>query len=229
MVNKNSVPPPPADRARAARLERRRTQSREEILAATRTILQRDGLASFTLDAVARELQLTKAALYYYFPSKDALLFEALRGELRAEADAIAAAVEGTASGPEALRALVETVFEHYGGRTHAFRLAYLYGQVAGAETSAPSPEMLEKVRPINDLIYGSLEQKLEADARTRPGGIHPRRLAFIAHMAAVGLLTMKGLVEAHGDPLVHSDADLSEELIRVLQAAAGTMPSDEQ
>ena len=182
----------------------------------------RDGTAGFTLEAVAQELQLTKAALYYYFPSKSVLLFEALHAELRSEAEAIAEAVERTESGSEALRALIETVLGHYGKRMDAFRLAYLYGQVAGPATVRPTPEMFEKVRPINDLIYGSVQRKLEADGgaqRTRP---HPRRLAFLAHMATIGLLTMKGMVEAYDDPLIHSDADLLEDLAQALEAAAG-------
>jgi AcrR family transcriptional regulator len=222
MIN-DDFTPSASSTPRATRRDRRRAQSREEILTATREILMRNGIGSFTLDAVARELQLTKAALYYYFPSKDALLFEALRVELRAEAEAIAEAVQKTESGSEALRALVETVFEYYRDRPNAFRLAYLYGQVSSSEMAPTTPEMLERVRPINDLIYGNLQKKLEADRPRRAAQIDPRRLAFIAHMAAIGLLTMKGLVEAHGDPLVHSDADLLEDLTRLLQAA--TLP----
>ena len=38
--------------------------------------LARGGVAGLTLDAVARELGVTKQALYHYFDSKDALLFE---------------------------------------------------------------------------------------------------------------------------------------------------------
>ncbi|MBK8593700.1 MAG: helix-turn-helix transcriptional regulator, partial [Sandaracinaceae bacterium] len=50
-------------------------RSREEIIDAVRRVLFRDGLAATTLLAVAREVGLTKAALYYYYPSKDAMLF----------------------------------------------------------------------------------------------------------------------------------------------------------
>ncbi|MBK6696775.1 MAG: helix-turn-helix transcriptional regulator [Myxococcales bacterium] len=68
-----------------ARRERRRERSREEIVEAARRVLLRDGIAATTLDAVAKEVGLTKAALYYYYPSKDALLFEIIFGVLEAQ------------------------------------------------------------------------------------------------------------------------------------------------
>ena len=64
------------DAKRLARRERRREQTREEILDAARQVLLRKGFGATTLEAVAREVGVTKPALYYYFPSKDALLFE---------------------------------------------------------------------------------------------------------------------------------------------------------
>lgn len=208
---------------RVARRERRRAQVRNEILEATRTILTREGTSGFTLEAVAQELQLTKAALYYYFPSKDALLFEAVHSELRSEAERIAKAVEPAASGKAALRTLIETSFEHYRGRLDAFRLAYLYQQVAGPETVHPTAEMLEAVRPINDLIYGSVQRKLESDGgeTTEEERSQMRRLAFLAHMAVLGVLTMKGMVEAFEDPLVHSDEELLADLVSAFEAAS--------
>ena len=83
--------PPPADpkaevSARVARRERKRDRSREEILEAARAVLLRSGVASMTLDAVAREVGVSKTALYYYFPSKDALLFELIFAVLDAHA-----------------------------------------------------------------------------------------------------------------------------------------------
>ena len=79
-------PKPPSEPvlvARTARRERRRNRSREEILTAARTVLLREGIAGITLDAVAKEVGVSKTALYYYFPSKDALLFELVYGNLR--------------------------------------------------------------------------------------------------------------------------------------------------
>ena len=62
--------------SRAARRERRRERSRGEILDAARKVLFRNGVAATTLESVAEEAGMSKTGLYYYFPSKDALLFE---------------------------------------------------------------------------------------------------------------------------------------------------------
>src|SRR4051794_17252385 len=121
-----------AETQRIARRERRRAQSREEILEAALRVLLRDGVAKLTLDSVANELSLTKAALYYYFRSKDVLLFELMIGHFEAEAHAIAVAVEATESGADALRAIVETMFARYAGHYGVFRLMYMQAQVLG-------------------------------------------------------------------------------------------------
>src|SRR5579863_9282239 len=102
----------PNDRAdsrttsRLARRERRREQSREEILDAARRVLIRSGVAATTLEAVAQEAGMSKTGLYYYFPSKDALLFELVFETLESQAKAVHDAVEQTADGGAALGAI---------------------------------------------------------------------------------------------------------------------------
>lgn len=45
--------------------------------------------------------------------------------------------------------------------------------------------------------------------------------MAFLAHLAAIGILTMKGMVESLDDPLLYTDAQLVEGFARILEAAA--------
>jgi AcrR family transcriptional regulator len=61
---------------REALKARRHDAVREEILEAARSVMLAQGLSGFTLTAVGRELALSKAALYYYFNSKESLFFE---------------------------------------------------------------------------------------------------------------------------------------------------------
>ncbi len=209
---------------RIARRDRRRRQSREEILDAAERVLTRDGVTALTVDSVAQEVALTKAALYYYFSSKDQLLFETVFRHLVAEAEAIRDAVARAENGAEALRALVRTPIEFYRDKLDTFRLIYMHNQVAANQTPKPSPEMLERIRPLNGWLYGRAQELLERDREDGilPSEANPRRLAFVAHMAAIGILTMKGMVEADGDPLVHSDEHLIRELERSFTKAAG-------
>jgi AcrR family transcriptional regulator len=210
------------DSPKAARRERRRTQSREEIVEATRRVLLRDGIAATTLDAVAKEVGLTKAALYYYFRSKEALLFEVIFGVMSTHAHAVHDAVGSAEDGGDALRAIIRETVEMFAQRIDDFRLTYLHGQVAPG-TLQVSPDSLARIRPLNDLAFADAAKMLERDWKARPGraGIQPRLMAFLANVAAIGLLTYKGMVESVDDPLLYSDEELIEGLARIFEAAA--------
>jgi AcrR family transcriptional regulator len=212
-----------APEARVARRERRRERSREEILDAARRVLLRDGLAATTLDAVAREVGVSKTSLYYYFASKDALFFELLFGTLRLHAQKVHDAVEVTTTGPEALRAIVRESVNAYRTRLDDFRLAFLHGQVAGQGAVHFDAQQFARIRPLNDLWFAGAAKKLGAVQRKGAGHayVEPRLLAFLAFLAALGLLTMKGMVENLDDPLAYSDEQLIEGFARVFEAAA--------
>ena len=85
--------------ARRARRQRSRERSREDILAAARSVLLRDGIASMTLEAVAREAGMSKTGLYYYFSSKEALVFELVFGIWENQAQRVKEAVAPVQSG----------------------------------------------------------------------------------------------------------------------------------
>jgi AcrR family transcriptional regulator len=210
-------------RARIARRERRRERSREEIVDAARRVLLRDGLAATTLDAVAKEVGLTKAALYYYYPSKDALLFEVVFATLEAQSRAIHEAVTDAKGGGDALRAIVRETVHLFASRLDDFRLTYLHGQVAGPGAVRVGADQLARIRPLNDLAFADAAKMLEGEWGRRAGRaeVDPRMMAFLANVAAIGLLTMKGMVETVGDPLLYSDEQLIEGLARIFEAAA--------
>jgi AcrR family transcriptional regulator len=207
---------PHRDAARARLKERRLAGSREEILKATREVLAEVGVPRLTLEAVARRLGVTKQALYHYFSSKDELLFEVVIAELTRCAEAIRAACLEAKDGPAALEALIRAYVGHFAGRLDTFRLMTHHVQLAEAERLTDA--QLARLRPLNDVMYAVAEDKLGA-GRRRPR--HPRRLAFVAHLAAMGLLTMKATVERFDDPLRYGDDELVDELCRVFRTAA--------
>lgn len=207
---------------RESRRERRRDNVREEILDAARAVLLDKGIAGLTLAAVARELQLTKAALYYYFPSKEALVFELVYLGLESHALAIESAVAPAASGAAAIEALIRSSTAHYAKRQDDLRLAYMVPQVGSAGAAQFGSEMLARIRPFNDRIYGTVAEKIRADQRAGriAKGIDGRRLAFLAHVAVIGMLTVEGVVEvADTAPLIHSRKAMVDDLVRVFTA----------
>lgn len=220
--------PPPVEAAqekivdlrRRERRARRRHQSREEILAATKALILRGGIPAATLDAVAREIGVSKAALYHYYPSKDALLFELIFEALQGHAHAVSHGVERADNGAEALAAIVRETVKAFAPRLDDFRLAFLYGQIAQRGTVHFDEAQLERIRPLNTLLLGETARKLAAEDEGG-AGVEPRLLAFLAYLSALGLMTMKGMVEDLNDPLAYTDDQLIEGFARVFAAAA--------
>ena len=211
-----------AETKREARNERRRDQTRAEILDTARDVVLGSGLATFTLSTVADELGLSKPALYYYFDSKEALLFELLLREWVEAATEVQAAVEETESGADAVEQLMRTVFNRYRDRLELFVLFFKMGP-GGDFEGIIGPEELERIRPINDMLYGGVEARLRAEQRTGgfPKKRDPRRFAFTAHMAVIGFLNMKAIAASAKDPLIHSDEDTIEDLCRTFRDSA--------
>ena len=206
--------------ARRARQQRRRDRSRDDILAAARTVLLRDGISAVTLEAVAREAGLSKTGLYYYFASKELLIFELMFGIWESQGERIRDAVEEVDNGPAALATIIRNTVETFAPQMDDFRLAFLFGQISSSSRMLVSPEQFDRIRPLNNMILGGATEKLAGE--NRRSAVEPRLLAFLAHVSALGLLTMKGLVESQGDPLLYSDEQLIEGLSKVFTAAAG-------
>ena len=190
---------------------------------AARRVMLRNGIAATTLEAVAKEVGLTKAAIYYYYPSKDALWFELVFAALESQARAVHDAVAVAETGGEALRAVVRESVTSFAPRLDDFRIAFLHGQVAGPGTVRVGKEQFARIRPLNDLAYAGAAKLLAAEWRTARGraGVEPRLMVFLAQTAAIGLLTLKGMVESVGDPLLYSDEQLIDALSRIFEAAA--------
>jgi AcrR family transcriptional regulator len=215
---------PPAEASpRVARRERRRERSREEIVDAARRVMLREGIAATTLDAIANEVGLTKAALYYYYPSKDALFFDIMFATIEREARALHDGVARAENGGDALRAIIRETVTSFASGLDDFRLAFLHPQVAGAGGVRFGADQLARIRPLNDLGYKGAAQMLAAEWKHGRGraGVEPRMMVFLANVAAMGILTMKGLVESFGDPLLYSDEQLIDGLARIFEAAA--------
>src|SRR5262249_38550535 len=126
-------------------------------------------------------------------------------------------------NGGEALRAIVRETVLAFSARIDDFRLAFLHPQVSRAGSLELGAEQIARFRPLNGLAYKGAAKMLADDWKGGRGraGVDPRLMVFLANVAAVGILTMKGLVERFGDPLLYSDDQLIDALSRVFAAAA--------
>lgn len=109
-------------RPRAADYDRQRARILERAVQA----FARNGYPSASMASLAGECGASKAALYHYFPSKDALLFEALDGYTRRLLALVEAEQARGLTAREELAAIVAALMAEY--RTaHAYHAALLH------------------------------------------------------------------------------------------------------
>lgn len=114
--------PTATEHARVARRERRREGRRQAILDAALRVLRARGHEAFSTSAVATEAEVSKAAVFYYFASKEALLGSLARSVFEEESRVLLHAVESAPTGVDALGALARAHFHFHSQDLARFR-----------------------------------------------------------------------------------------------------------
>jgi len=99
-----------------ARKPEQKEQRRAEILRATRDLLRERALADVSLSAIARASQVSKANIYRYFESREAILLELLLGHAEAmvaDFERALASLSGGGDVPAVADAITRTLVEH--------------------------------------------------------------------------------------------------------------------
>lgn len=96
--------------------------TRAAILEAAAQILERDGLAAFTTNAVAARAGVSIGTLYQYFDDKDAILLAIARQESASVAALVVQALDSdtTVDSAPRIRAVIHTLIHAFGGRQRA-------------------------------------------------------------------------------------------------------------
>jgi AcrR family transcriptional regulator len=89
------------------RWESKRARKIERILAVTAQSLRTNGYHNTSLEEIAEALDLTKASLYHYFDSKEALVFQCLENCAREVSERLRAIEQRPGTHVERLRALI--------------------------------------------------------------------------------------------------------------------------
>ncbi len=108
-ASKTALPDPDREKRRQARKAQRHSERRLLIMRSAKDLLVAQGIENFTVAEVAQTSQLSKPAVYYYFDSKEALVFDLAIESLQIEFNVLAESVHVAKSGVEALIGLVRT------------------------------------------------------------------------------------------------------------------------
>jgi AcrR family transcriptional regulator len=157
------------ERQPSARIQRKREQARERIIDAAVKEFAVRGYERTTMADVAAALDMTSAALYYYFKAKDELLFAALVAVLEALITCLDEAVGGAEPDPiSRLRALVEAqvAYELTDAEIAPFINAHLYGPRYLVEALGAERQL--SLRKLQKAILDRYVKTIEAGVKRR-------------------------------------------------------------
>ncbi len=135
-------------------------QRRKEIAIAAARVFNQRGLQGTTISAVADELSIDRASLYYYISCKEELFDEVIR-EASEENVAIARRIQASNESPrDKLRALISGLMESYGKH---YPLLYIYIREnlshVGAKRSKWARQMKKINRDYDDAVISIIEE----------------------------------------------------------------------
>jgi AcrR family transcriptional regulator len=172
------------------------------------------GYEATSLDALASSLGLTKQAILYHFPSKEALL-EAVIDRSAVELSAtLEDALADAGRGWERVEAIVRSVFRL------AARRPELLGLVREVSRLGPpaATRLTEALDPLVARATGFLEAEMAAGTMRRQ---EPRLLLLSAYSAVIGVATEVEVLRALGyEPTLRSLVRRRAELLTFLRSA---------
>lgn len=119
-------------RSRQARKSERHSARRLLIMRSARDLLAAHGIENFTVAEVARVSQLSKPAVYYYFDSKEALVFDLAVESLQIEFSVLAPAVRAAKTGVDCLVEVIRARVDFFLNDMNAFRILHVWTPALG-------------------------------------------------------------------------------------------------
>ena len=203
---------------RLARKARRQDLKRQAILDAARAVLIDAGLEGMTTAAVARAADISAPTLYYYYPSRQALIDALALSMLQQDIARMEAAVAQASDPIDALVAMVRVHVLHHAAQPEHY---FLYEGISRAGLS--QEVLVTGVYPLSKRLNDRLEARLIAGQQA--GVVHPdvrpRPLANAAWCMAQGILvTALGFVRSGGQMLFSVDDLLDETCANLIRGA---------
>lgn len=193
------------------------TGTADRIVEAALRAFGTDGFDRTSLDALARELGVTKQAILYWYPSKEVLLdavIDFCAAELQRR---FARALDGAPDGFDRVERIVRT----------SFRLAARHPSMVGLMREVnrigppTSTRLTAAVTPLLEAAAGWLQVEMDA-GRLRTHD--PKLLVLVAYSSVTGLATEVEVLRAMGEePTLASLVRRRDQLIRLLKDALVT------
>lgn len=186
--------------ATAPRTQAERSQSTQKrVLDATLDVIMDYGLRDASTVLVCRHANISRGALLHHYPTKEALLQEALRHLLKDEIDSLMRMVDEVDAGNLDVHGFLAVLWEHFSGRLFMISLEY----IVAARTDPAIRKALTTVALEFNWSLDEVWERLMAHSRLEP---RERRLALNATTCL-----MRGM-SAHG--IWRDDPQLFEDML---------------
>jgi AcrR family transcriptional regulator len=172
-------------------------EKQHAILVAAAAVFAEQGMEKASMAQIALRAHVSKALLYHYYPSKDALIFGIVHTHLSDLDTAVTAADESGAEGTALLEALIWAVLDNYRDADNAHTV-----QLNG--TSALSDEQKEAIRAVERRIVKRFSDAL---ASINPALNNPDRpLLMPVTMSLFGMLNWVYMWFREGGAMTRED-----------------------
>lgn len=165
-ASKTALPDPDREKRRQARKAQRHSERRLLIMRSAKDLLVAQGIENFTVAEVAQTSQLSKPAVYYYFDSKEALVFDLAIESLQIEFNVLAESVHVAKSGVEALIGLVRTRVDFFLGDLDAFKILHVWTPALGLQRQLSQSSVSKQITALLSVISSRLATERSAGNR---------------------------------------------------------------
>jgi AcrR family transcriptional regulator len=172
------------------------------------------GYEATSLDAVAKELELTKQSILYWFPSKDALLEAVIARSASDLSTALETALQRAGEGWDRVEAVVRSVFRLAARQPDLLGLLREVGRLGPPAAT----QMTLALEPLVQRASSFLEAEMAAGSMRRSD---PRLLLLAIYSTVIGMVTEVEVLRALGEePTARSLVRRRADVLQLLRSA---------
>jgi AcrR family transcriptional regulator len=178
------------------------------------------GYEATSLDAVAKELELTKQSILYWFPSKDALLEAVIARSANDLSAALETALRRAGAGWDRVEAVVRSVFRLAARQPELLGLLREVGRLGPPAAT----QMTLALEPLVQRAASFLEAEMASGSMRRSD---PRLLLLAIYSTVIGMVTEVEVLRALGEePTARSLVRRRADVLQLLRSALMVDPS---
>lgn len=193
-TSKSPSTAPDREKRRQAEKAQRHCERRLNILRSAKDLLVTQGIDRFTVAEVAQASHLSKPSLYYYFESKEALVFDLAIEAYELEYNAVAETVHTAESGVAALVDLIRTRVDYFLRDNDAFKILHVWAPALGLQKQISQ----SNTNKLMNALLGEIGIRLnsERNGSARMARNDAQQLPAVAWAMSQGIL-VKGIASA--------------------------------